>query len=82
MHSSRECAHFRALREPVPPRAGRSEECWAGRVLRVCLTYGHVGRCDSHNGHATAHHDGTGHELIRAWKGGAFVYCYADGRYV
>jgi len=30
-------------------------------------------------GHASAHAAETGHLLIRAWKGGAFVYCFDHG---
>jgi CPA1 family monovalent cation:H+ antiporter len=48
-------------------------------MLRVCLTCGHVGCCDSGNRHAREHARDSGHLLIRAWRGGAFVYCYEHG---
>jgi uncharacterized UBP type Zn finger protein len=70
------CSHLAALGEPAGPVAETCQECGASRVLRICLTCGHVGCCDSHNGHATAHSRDSGHPLIRTWKGGAFVYCY------
>jgi monovalent cation/hydrogen antiporter len=76
MRRGRECEHFAALEEVAEPRTERCEECGIRRMLRVCLTCGHVGCCDSANRHARQHARETGHPLIRAWKGGAFVYCY------
>lgn len=73
------CEHLRELREPAAPRAEACEECGARKVLRVCLDCGHVGCCESRFGHATEHAEQTGHLLIRAWRGGAFTYCYAHG---
>ena len=75
----RGCEYLRALGEPAAPRSPTCEECGARRVLRVCLTCGHVGCWDSHEGHGTAHAEQTGHPLIRAWKGGTFVYGYEHG---
>jgi uncharacterized UBP type Zn finger protein len=48
--------------------------------LRMCLTCGHVGCCDSSkNKHATRHFRGTGHPLVRsAQPGEAWVWCYVD----
>jgi hypothetical protein len=38
--------------------------------LRICLTCGHVGCCDSlPNRHATAHHHATSHAIIRYFNG-------------
>jgi monovalent cation/hydrogen antiporter len=48
--------------------------------LRVCLTCGHVGCCDSSSGHATAHAHRTGHPVIRALRQG-FIYCYPHREY-
>lgn len=76
MHRGSECAHLRGLGRIAEPRAESCEECGVRGSLRVCLTCGHVGCCDSANRHARAHAEQTGHTLIRAWKGGAFVYCY------
>lgn len=73
------CAHLHALGQPAEPRSRVCEECAEERLLRVCLTCGHVGCCDSHRGHATAHARESGHPLIESWKGGAFVYCYEHG---
>jgi CPA1 family monovalent cation:H+ antiporter len=48
--------------------------------LRVCLSCGHVGCCDSSSGHATAHARKTGHPVIRALPRG-FTYCYPHREY-
>ena len=48
--------------------------------LRLCLTCGHVGCCDSSPGrHATAHFAETGHPVIRSFEPGeAWRWCYID----
>ena len=48
--------------------------------LRLCLTCGHVGCCDSSkNKHATKHNRHTQHPLIRSIEPGeAWVWCYVD----
>ena len=79
MHREDECEHLHALEAVAEPRAEACEECGIRRMLRVCLTCGHVGCCDSGNRHAREHARDSGHLLIRAWRGGAFVYCYEHG---
>ena len=48
--------------------------------LRMCLTCGHVGCCDSSpNKHATKHFEHTRHPLIRsAERGETWTWCYID----
>jgi uncharacterized UBP type Zn finger protein len=48
--------------------------------LRLCLTCGHVGCCDSSkNKHATKHFRSGGHPLVRSIEPGeSWVWCYAD----
>jgi uncharacterized UBP type Zn finger protein len=48
--------------------------------LRLCLSCGHVGCCDSSkNKHATRHYRGTKHPLVRSIEPGeSWVWCYAD----
>jgi uncharacterized UBP type Zn finger protein len=76
------CEHSDAVRA-VEPNAEGCEGCMAeGRddwvSLRVCLTCGHVGCCDSSPGkHATAHWEETGHPVIHA-KAGEWAWCYED----
>ncbi len=48
--------------------------------LRLCLTCGHVGCCDSSkNKHATRHYHATDHPLIRSIEPGErWIWCYKD----
>jgi uncharacterized UBP type Zn finger protein len=52
--------------------------------LRLCLSCGHVGCCDSSkNKHATKHHRHSHHPLIRSIEPGeAWVWCYPDNAVV
>jgi len=77
------CAHTR-LAQPVTPTSTGCEEClelgdtWVH--LRVCMTCGHVGCCDSSkNKHATKHYRATGHPVIRSFEPGeTWAWCYED----
>lgn len=68
--------------EPVTPDG--CEECLAGGSswvhLRLCLTCGHVGCCDSGNyRHATAHYRASGHPVMRSFEPGeSWRWCYVD----
>ena len=48
--------------------------------LRLCLTCGHVGCCDSSkNKHATRHFHSTQHPLVRSIEPGEdWMWCYVD----
>ncbi|WP_415923528.1 UBP-type zinc finger domain-containing protein [Streptomyces sp. WI03-4A] len=83
----RNCAH--AGTAPFPEPAPLSDACLGCAVrgrqgttggLRLCLTCGHVGCSDSSPGaHATAHHEATGHPLVRsAEPGESWAWCYVD----
>ncbi|HXH51785.1 MAG TPA: UBP-type zinc finger domain-containing protein [Terriglobia bacterium] len=52
--------------------------------LRLCLTCGHVGCCDSSkNKHATRHFRASTHPLVRSIEPGEnWVWCYADDIFV
>jgi uncharacterized UBP type Zn finger protein len=56
----------------------RSGQSWVH--LRLCLTCGHVGCCDSStNRHASKHRQETGHPLVRSIEPGErWVWCYED----
>ncbi len=77
------CEHAAGL-GPVTPGTDGCEEClqsgdsWVH--LRVCMTCGHVGCCDSSkNKHATAHFHGTGHPVMRSFERGEdWGWCYID----
>ena len=77
------CAH-RAQIRPVVPSAPGCEECLASGEpwvhLRLCMTCGHVGCCDtSRNKHATAHFHATTHPIIRSLEpGDTWGWCYVD----
>ncbi|MBB2892499.1 Na+/H+ antiporter [Flexivirga oryzae] len=49
--------------------------------LRLCMTCGHVGCCDSSIGkHATGHHEETGHPVMRSFEPGeGWRWCFVDG---
>jgi uncharacterized UBP type Zn finger protein len=70
--------HVHEVTRPAPG----CEDCLAmgGRWLhlRVCLTCGHVGCCDSSPGkHATRHFETTSHPVITsAEPGETWVWCY------
>jgi CPA2 family monovalent cation:H+ antiporter-2 len=81
------CSHLDQI-QPVVPSARGCEEClksgddWVH--LRLCLTCGHVGCCDSSkNKHATAHFAGTTHPLIQTLEPGeGWGWCYQDQSYL
>src|SRR3989442_5114700 len=68
------CAHRDRVRRVSPVSTGCAEcsklgERWVR--LRMCLTCGHVGCCDSSRGrHATGHFEATGHPLMRSVEAG------------
>ncbi|HLS40810.1 MAG TPA: UBP-type zinc finger domain-containing protein [Ornithinicoccus sp.] len=78
------CQHTETIDPQVVPRATGCEDClrdgssWVH--LRVCQTCGHVGCCDSSPGrHATAHHEASGHPVIRSFEPGEdWFWCYVD----
>lgn len=77
------CSHASQIQD-VTPGARGCEDClkiggtWVH--LRICLTCGHVGCCDSSpNKHATAHYHATNHPLVQSFQPGEYwVWCYAD----
>ena len=77
------CTHLGATR-PVTPSARGCEDClrigdtWVH--LRLCMTCGHVGCCDSSkNKHATGHHRATTHPIVKSLEPGEdWGWCYVD----
>jgi uncharacterized UBP type Zn finger protein len=78
-----ECTHLDAIREDSAGADG-CEDCLATGDswvhLRLCMTCGHVGCCDSSpNKHATKHYRRTGHPIIRSFEPGEhWGWCYED----
>ena len=77
------CHHLQGL-VPTPARTQGCEEClklgtpWVH--LRLCLTCGHVGCCDSSPGrHATKHFHHTRHPVMASFEPGEqWAWCYID----
>ena len=82
------CHHLKEIRDVRPRTPKGCEEClktgdpWVH--LRLCLTCGHVGCCDSSkNKHARGHFNQTRHPLISpALPGKSWTWCYVDNDYV
>jgi uncharacterized UBP type Zn finger protein len=81
------CRHMNMVRD-VTPSANGCEDClrigdsWVH--LRLCMSCGHVGCCDSaKNRHARAHFGETGHPIIQSFEPGEdWWWCYLDELYV
>lgn len=78
-------SHLIQVNQNIEPKTPNGcEEClqmgstWVH--LRLCLTCGHVGCCDSSpNKHATKHFKATEHPIIRSFQPGEnWKYCYID----
>lgn len=77
------CSHLETVADVTPAGDG-CEDClkigstWVN--LRLCMSCGHVGCCDSSpNRHATAHFLSTSHPLIRSYEPGQdWWWCYVD----
>ena len=78
------CTHLGAVQEITPSGSG-CEDCLriGGRWvhLRLCMSCGHVGCCDSSpNRHATGHWQANrGHPIIRSYEPGEdWWWCYEE----
>jgi CPA2 family monovalent cation:H+ antiporter-2 len=77
------CEHLELIR-PVRPRTQGCGTCLAGGSrwihLRVCMSCGEVGCCDSSPGkHAAAHYAATGHPVMRSIDPGeTWGWCHVD----
>jgi len=77
------CVHVKEIND-VKPNTNGCEEClktgdsWVH--LRLCLTCGHVGCCDSSkNKHATKHFHRLHHPIVQSIEPGEdWMWCYAD----
>jgi uncharacterized UBP type Zn finger protein len=77
------CTHLSQVAD-VAPSGNGCVECLAngGRWvhLRLCMTCGHVGCCDSSpNKHASAHFSAADHPIVQSYEPGEdWWWCYAD----
>jgi uncharacterized UBP type Zn finger protein len=77
------CTHLETIRQ-VTPSAEGCEDClkigarWVH--LRLCLTCGHVGCCDSSpNRHASKHAREVSHPIVQSFEPGEdWLWCYVD----
>jgi uncharacterized UBP type Zn finger protein len=77
------CSHLDQIK-PVAASGDGCEDClrmgdrWVH--LRLCMSCGHVGCCDSSkNKHATAHFRHSGHPIVRSFEPGEdWGWCYKD----
>ena len=79
--------HLRLAKQVSANTAGCEDCLRAGTSwvhLRVCLTCGHVGCCDSSQGmHATKHFKATGHPIIESFEPDEdWGWCYEHGSFV
>jgi uncharacterized UBP type Zn finger protein len=79
------CTHVDPSGAVEPTSRGCAECLASGDTwvhLRLCLTCGHVGCCDSSkNRHATRHFHGTQHPVMRSLEPGeTWGWCYVDER--
>ena len=78
------CTHVKSLGPVEAQTPSGCEECLANGTswvhLRLCLSCGHVGCCDSsRHKHATAHHRQTWHPVVRSFEPGEdWRWCYVD----
>ncbi len=79
----KQCTHLNQVHD-VHPNTRGCEEClkmgdrWVH--LRLCLSCGNVGCCDSSkNKHATKHFHHTQHPIVRSIEPGeSWMWCYVD----
>jgi hypothetical protein len=82
------CGHLEQVDLEVEGNTKGCEDCekigsdWVH--LRLCLTCGHVGCCDSsRNKHGTKHFKETGHPVIKSYEPGEnWKWCFVDGLFM
>lgn len=77
------CEHILAADRSASGNTEGCEECLKEGMrwvqLRVCLSCGHVGCCDSSVGkHATRHFRETGHPVMASFPDRSWLWCYID----
>jgi uncharacterized UBP type Zn finger protein len=82
------CRHVKKINDVNIPKKPVCEDClkrgdkWT--ELRLCMTCGYVGCCDtSKNMHARMHFEETGHPIVRSLhKKDTWMWCYPDQMFV
>ena len=72
-----ECPHLARFQRAATSEKTECEQCGLAEDLRICLTCGYVGCCESHGSHDTAHFKSAGHPLIRPHRSDYdWIWCY------
>jgi uncharacterized UBP type Zn finger protein len=86
MKEKQTCSHVKDVNENTSSKTTGCEECekegteWV--ALRLCLSCGHVGCCNSSEGfHATRHFKETGHPAMIALANRSCKWCYIHKSY-
>ena len=79
------CEHF-SQEKKIISKILECEECKKDQMptvaVRMCLTCGHVGCCDSSIGqHAAKHFKETGHPVMQAFPDKSWKWCYIHEQY-
>ncbi len=78
------CTHLAQVRDVTPRTPQGCEECLKAGAqwvhLRLCLSCGHVGCCDSSpNRHARKHAGQSSHAIVQSFEPGEdWRYCFID----
>lgn len=77
------CSHLEETSEVTPSAEGCTECLQMGDDwvhLRICMTCGHVGCCDSSkNKHASKHAHRADHPIVKSFEPGEeWAWCYVD----
>jgi uncharacterized UBP type Zn finger protein len=78
------CEHLDQITIDPPASVAGCEDCLAigdqWLHLRICMSCGHVGCCDSSpNQHASRHAASSGHPIVRSMEPGErWLWCYRD----
>ena len=86
--TQRECNHKDEIQNVIAKNETVCEDCVLTGdsfvALRMCLSCGHVGCCDSSkNKHATKHFNDTHHPIMKSITlGQEFMWCYEDQLYL
>ncbi len=86
MTTNSSCPHIKEIASAAAtaPVSAQCGECDSTSSLRMCLTCGHVGCCESQQGHNTLHAKESDHPVIRSLplSANSFTWCYSCNAYV
>jgi uncharacterized UBP type Zn finger protein len=79
-----QCPHLSAMPQDTTVETTACAECGLTSPTRICLTCGHIGCCESTNGHGSAHAKTNGHPIIRSLplSPSSFTWCYECNAYL